>query len=254
MGPGHGLTDRRRAGSDRGSYRRKSPGTPRMQAIPAAPQHLWPAMIMSTLSRSSIPLGAPRRRHGTSRVISLPPPAVAYRWNPCTLPEASLATISCIPGNRPSNTPSRFMWNPRSVWRPAGRRPHHLTELSQLLIVEFLLRHDLGRDAAVVGALHRLTQVAELAPDHVEAGHVDDDIAADRDGPQRLSEYHGVLPQLEPPLAAAHHRDPPAVGMTRSGEVGDQLAEIAPRHRSGHRRPRQTPSSSGMPAPRYRPR
>ncbi|SKW60137.1 Uncharacterised protein [Mycobacteroides abscessus subsp. abscessus] len=32
--------------------------------------------IMSTVSRSSIPLGEPGRRHGTSRETSVPPPEV----------------------------------------------------------------------------------------------------------------------------------------------------------------------------------
>jgi len=95
-----------------------------------------------------------------------------------------------------------------------------------------------------VGALHRLAQVAKLASCHVETGHVDDDIAADRYGPQRLSDHRRVGPHAEPLLAAPHHRDSPAVGVTHRREIGDQFLElpliadrVAADHRITHPRP-----------------
>ena len=104
--------------------------------------------------------------------------------------------------------------------------------------VEALLGNHLGGDAEVLRALHGLTQVAVLAPDHVERRHVDDHVAPDRHRPQRLAEHRRVGPQIQPPLAAAEHDQPPAAGVAHGGEVGDKLGEagfVADRVAADHR-------------------
>ena len=127
--------------------------------------------------------------------------------------------------------------------RAAGRRLQHLRQLRAQAAIEALLGNHLGGDAEVLRALHGLTQVAVLAPDHVERRHVDDHVAPDRHRPQRLAERRRVGPQIQPLPAAAKHDQPPAAAVTHGGEVGDKLGEagfvadrVAGDHRVAHPR------------------
>src|ERR1700757_3712493 len=62
----------------------------------------------------------------------------------------------------------------------AVRGIQHLGQLTKQRAVEVLLVNNLGSDPAVVGALHRLAQVAIMAPRQREVTNIDDDVASDR--------------------------------------------------------------------------
>ena len=53
------------------------------------------------------------------------------------------------------------------------------------------------------------------------------DVTADGHRAQPLADRGRVGPQVQPPLAAAEHDDPPTAGVTQRGEVGHQRAEPA---------------------------